>query len=197
MLALSIQGFRSPHALAHRCSRGPLGPCFSLLPACQPKRSERPGFLPSAPRSFTLLHRAALSNSMHPAQLLSSFSTASKHRAHSSSRNSNPFMCLLHGSVDTPGMALHLGVPHAALIPFRITFFAHFHPLTLIESHSYEKHGGGGLPANPSPQGIRKILCSFIFALPDTFCSSFNPPMPQLARNGRKHNSRDCSTLWG
>ena len=31
-----------------------------------------------------------------------------------------------------------------ATIPFRITSFADPHPLTLIESHSYEKHQGGG-----------------------------------------------------
>ena len=43
--------------------------------------------------------------------------------------------------------------------------------------------------------GIRRILCSFSFALPDNFCSSFKPPMPQLARNGKKHSSRDCSSL--
>jgi hypothetical protein len=29
-------------------------------------------------------------------------------------------------------------------IPFRITFFAHPHPLNLIESYSYKKQGGGG-----------------------------------------------------
>ena len=45
--------------------------------------------------------------------------------------------------------------------------------------------------------GIRRILCSFNFALADSDCSSFSPPMPQLARNGRKHNSRDCNILCG
>ena len=47
------------------------------------------------------------------------------------------------------------------------------------------------------PQGIRKILCSFWFALPANDLSSLKPPWPQLARNGRKHNSRDCNILCG
>jgi len=45
--------------------------------------------------------------------------------------------------------------------------------------------------------GIRNILCSFCFELAANACNSFNPPIPQLARIGRKHNSRDCSILWG
>jgi hypothetical protein len=45
--------------------------------------------------------------------------------------------------------------------------------------------------------GICKILCSFIFPPLASFCSSFNPPMPQLARNGKKHSSLDCSALCG
>jgi hypothetical protein len=36
-------------------------------------------------------------------QTLPTFSTPSKHRAHSKTRNSIPFMCLLHTSLDTPG----------------------------------------------------------------------------------------------
>ena len=68
--------------------------------------------------------------------------------------------------------------------------------------------------ANPSPVGEGTMLrpaaarrqeiqlrpaelAEAVVALPASACSSFNPPMPQLARNGRKHNSRDCSVLWG
>jgi hypothetical protein len=69
--------------------------------------------------------------------------------------------------------------------------------LNLFRMNTYKKTGRGGLPSVSTAQGIRRILCSFSFALPDNFCSSFKPPMPQLARNGRKHSSRDCSSLWG
>jgi hypothetical protein len=73
-----------------------------------------------------------------------------------------------------------------------------------------QKQGGGGIQARPFSQckpsvgalglrsyGIRNILCSFSVPLPQSFCSSFRPPVPQRARNGSKHSSRDCSALWG
>src|SRR5580704_8128536 len=45
--------------------------------------------------------------------------------------------------------------------PFRIKSFADPHPLTLIESHLYKKHGGGG-----SPQWDRLSVCLWLLCPP-------------------------------
>jgi hypothetical protein len=54
-----------------------------------------------------------------------------------------------------------------------------------------------GQTSAASSQGIRRILCSFCFELAESDCSSSRLPVPHLARNGRKHNSRDCNILCG
>jgi len=61
--------------------------------------------------------------------------------------------------------------------------------------HSLRKTPGVAYPL--ADHGIPTSLCSFIFALAESFCSSFNPPGPHCARTGRKHSSLSCNPLCG
>jgi len=130
----------------------------------------------------------------------------------------NPFVCHSYkkhpggGYTPKPGIPFcNLTTRHSPLATksFRIRTSKTQH-LKPFRMNTYKKNREGGPTADtatplltvhyPLPTsfyGIRRILCSFSFALPDNFCSSFSPPMPQLARNGKKHNSRDCNSLWG
>jgi hypothetical protein len=92
------------------------------------------------------------SSSIPSSQRLPGFSTPQPMRAHSNVSNPISFMRLLHDSLDTRGWGPHLVTHHSftpsaqgplTTIPFRITFFAHPHPLTPIESHSCKKQGVG------------------------------------------------------
>jgi hypothetical protein len=68
-------------------------------------------------------------------------------RTHSNARKPIPFIGLLHSSLHTPVWGSSLAInrrPSFAPIPFRITFFAHPHHLTLIESYSCKNIGGRG-----------------------------------------------------
>jgi hypothetical protein len=144
---------------------------------------------------------------------------------HTNSRNPISFMGLLHTSLYTWGTGSTTSTRHPKIaIPFRIrTYAKHTHNpsgmstsktkhLKPFRMSTYRKTPGGDprhsqrchhslFPTHYSPltasYGIRRILCSFCFELAARPCNSFNPPIPQLARNGKKHNSRDCSTLCG
>jgi hypothetical protein len=91
-------------------------------------------------------------------QTLPTFSTPSKHRAHSNARKSIPFMRLLHDSLDTrgPGCQLHatrffrstflprLNLPHSVpLTPFPATLTSRINPNSFA-CHSCKKTPGLG-----------------------------------------------------
>jgi hypothetical protein len=95
-------------------------------------------------------------NLIFPSSSLSHYPVTSLHpvpaalRAHSNARNPISFMSLLHGSLYTRGVGPHPSPRPTrpsllASIPFRITFFAHPHRLTLSESYSCKKHRGMGI----------------------------------------------------
>jgi hypothetical protein len=76
-------------------------------------------------------------------QTLPTFSTPSKHRAHTNARNSIPFMRLLHSSLYTHFPRRHL--PSIRLFHSGLLCVNH-NPFVC---HSYKKHpGGGGAPRN-------------------------------------------------
>src|SRR5579859_5914124 len=132
----------------------------------------------------------------------------------------NPFVCHFYKKHRGGGYTLqpaisfrNLTTRHSPLTTKSFAIRSSIKPAhKLFRINTYKKTGGRGPAADALPHyslftthyplptafyGIRRILCSFSFALPDNFCSSFKPPMPQLARIGRKHSSRDCSILCG
>jgi hypothetical protein len=59
-------------------------------------------------------------------------------------------------------LGFSLATHHSPLvtIPFRITFFAHPHPLTPIESYSYKKEGRGWVPGHLAPTQARSTCAT-------------------------------------
>ena len=77
--------------------------------------------------SFTLTPSTSHSNIT---QSLPTFSTLSKHRAHSNARNSNPFIRLFHDSLDTPGAGCQPLADH--LFPHPCSFRSNVPAPTLL-----------------------------------------------------------------
>ena len=132
-------------------------------------------------------------------QLVTTATTS--YRPHTNSRNPNPLYALLHGSLDTRGVGSRLAIHHSpapsavegslAIIPFRITSFAHPHPLTAMESHVCKKHRGVGSALRAGIYLLSSKASRLVTPLTETF-----PRIRRYQTNDR-FATEPCVSLLG
>jgi hypothetical protein len=138
---------------------------------------------------------------LYPKNLQLVTTATTSYRARTNSRNPNPRYALLHGSLDTRGVGSRVAIHHSpalsevegslAIIPFRITSFAHPHPLTAMESHVCKKLSGVGSALRARIYLLSSDASRLVTPLTETF------PRIRRYQSNDRFATKPCVSLLG